>query len=382
MKPVALVDDRNKRALPGTIGNCQGRYFWVVPGVLKRQRLVAENEKFSTTDRATAEKIALHLWKEIQNKKPKLAAKIKARRAWGTATKDKAVAQRIAHTMWKHIQQHDPTLAARILTDNRPDPQDHWIAQICICGEHRHIGSFQTREEAMAAYTKEFEKVFGYPPGYNVQSMPRLYKVWPTWEEEKSRLEEMNSKPVMPVIGLTDEAKPLLPVIRRMQKVDWLVKNCMVVVDDSVPSAGQDIAIESRGRQWYGEIKQQGKNTVVYGCTSIDRDSRRIRITVFSPAVDNAGILAEEVYHLVYRIIGVTNATFSATIKKWYGKKLQVGLDPTLSEDEAFAQAMSHEDVAGLKSDLPRSVVQHAKKLFSPSCTIPCCVLENIMAIA
>ena len=85
MKPVALVDDRNKRVLPGTIGNCQGRFFWVIPGVLKRQRLVAKGEKFSTTDRTTAEKIALHLWKEIQNKKPKLAAKIKARRAWGTA---------------------------------------------------------------------------------------------------------------------------------------------------------------------------------------------------------------------------------------------------------------------------------------------------------
>ena len=56
MKPVALVDDRNKRKLPGTIGNCQGRYFWVVPGLLKRQRLVAKGEKFSTPDRTTAEK--------------------------------------------------------------------------------------------------------------------------------------------------------------------------------------------------------------------------------------------------------------------------------------------------------------------------------------
>ena len=85
----------------------------------------------------------------------------------------------------------------------------------------------------MAAYAKEFEKVFGYPPGYNVQAIPKLDKVWPTWEEEKSRLEAMNPKPVMPVIGLTDQAKPLFPVIRRMQKVDWLVKNCMVVFDDS-----------------------------------------------------------------------------------------------------------------------------------------------------
>ena len=88
MKPVALVDDRNKRSLPGTIGNCQGRYFWVVPGVLKRQRLVAKGQKFSTTDRATAEKYSSAAMENaIQEKRPKLAAKIKARRAWGTATK-------------------------------------------------------------------------------------------------------------------------------------------------------------------------------------------------------------------------------------------------------------------------------------------------------
>jgi hypothetical protein len=380
MKPVALVDDRNKRVLPGTIGNCQGRYFWVIPGVLKRQRLVAKGEKFSTTDRTTAEKIALQLWKAIQEKRPKLAEKIKARRAWGTATKDRTIAEKVARKIWNQIQQENPQLAAKILTDNRPEPQDHWIAQICIGGEHRHLGSFQTRKEAMAAYTNEFEKVFGYPPGYNVQAIPKLDKVWPTWEEQRSRLDAMNPKPAMPVIGLTDRAKPLLPVIARMQKVDWLVKNCMVVVDDSMPSAGRDIAIESRGRQWFGEIKRQGKNTVVYGSTSIDRDSRRIRITVFGSAVDNAGILAEEVYHLVYRIIGLTNATLLATIQKWYGKRIKAGSNPTLSEDEVFAMTMAQEDIGCGSTGLPRRVVQHARKIFSDGNRVPERVMEEIMA--
>ena len=214
--------------------------------------------KFSTTDRKTAEKIALQLWERIQEKRPKLATKIKARRAWGTATKDKTLATKIALKLWKQMQHENPQLAAKMLTDNRPTPKDHWIAQICIGGRHHHIGSFNTHDEAMAAYAKDFEKAFGYPPGYNVQSIPKLDKVWPSWQEEKSRLAAMNPKPVMPVIGLTHQAKPLLPVIKRMQKVDWIVKNCMVVVDDSTPSAGQDIAIESRGQQWYGEIKQQG----------------------------------------------------------------------------------------------------------------------------
>ena len=365
MKPVALVDDRNKRALPGTIGNCQGRYFWVVPGLLKRQRLVAKGEKFSTTDRTTAEKIALQLWKNIQEKRPKLAAKIKARRAWGTATKEKTLAHKIARRMWKHIQQHDPVLAAKILTDNRPIPQDHWIAQICVGGNHRHIGSFKTRKEAMAAYAKEFERIFGYLPGYTVQCMPKLDKVWPTWEEEKARLESMDVKPTMPIIGLTDQAKILIPVIDRMQKVDWLAKNCMVVLDDSTPWAAPDIAVESRGMRWYGEIKRQGKSAVIYGCTSIDGDSGRIRIDIFKPAFGNVRTLLEEVYHLVYRLIGITKPACAGQIQRCYANRLNSGNDPTLNEDEAFARAMVQEESMPDSTDLPRGVVQFGRTLFS-----------------
>ena len=382
MKLVALVDDHNKRALPGTIGNCQGRYFWVVPGVLKRQRLVAKGEKFSTTDRATAEKIALQLWKMLQSKKPKLAAKIKARRAWGTATKDRSVAERIAHTMWKHIQQRDPALAARILTDDRPDPQDHWIAQICIGGKHRHIGSFKTREEAMAAYVKEFERIFGYPPGYNVQSIPKLDKVWPTWEEQKMQLEARTEpEPVLPVIGLTDLAMPLASVIDRMRKVDWITKYCMVILDNSVPGANQEMAVESRGQKWFGEIKQQGKRTVIYGCTAFDKDNQRIRITIFRPGFDRAEALAEEVYHLVYRIIGQTNPVLSAKIEQWYAKRINAGADTTLSGDEAFALAMTEEDVSADRTDLPRCIVHAAKKMFSDKYRVQDSVLESMAAV-
>jgi len=381
MKSVALVDDHNQRALPGTIGNCQGRYFWVVPGALKRQRLVAKGEKFSTTDRMTAEKIALQFWKEIQSKKPKLATKIKARRAWGTATKDISVAKRIANMMWKNIQQNNPALAARILTDNRPDPKDHWIAQICIGGERYHIGSFQTRKEAMAAYTEEFEKIFGYPPGYNVQSMPKLDKVWPTWEEQKTRLESIDTKPMMPIIGLTDQTKPLIPVIDRMRKVDWITKHCMVILDNSVPAANQEMAVESRGRKWFGEIKKQGNRTVIYGCTAVDKDNQRIRITIFRPGFDKAQVLAEEVYHLVYRIIGKTNPALSAKIEQWYAKRINAGADTTLSEDEAFALAMTQEDVSESRTDLPRRIVHSAKKMFSDKCRVQDSVLES-MAVA
>ena len=75
-------------------------------------------------------------------------------------------------------------------------------------------------------------------------------------------------KPVMPVIGPIDKAKPLIPVIDRLKKVDWLAQNCMVVLDDNAPRATMDMAIQSRGQIWFGEIKKQGKNTSIYGCHS------------------------------------------------------------------------------------------------------------------
>ena len=39
------------------------------------------------------------------------------------------------------------------------------------------------------------------PPGYNVQCIPKIDEVWPTWTEEKARLTLMDEHPKMPVIG-------------------------------------------------------------------------------------------------------------------------------------------------------------------------------------
>ena len=208
-------------------------------------------------------------------------------------------------------------------------------------------------------------------PGYNVQCMPKLDKVWPTWEEEKARIESMDAKPMMPIIGLTNQAKPLIPVIDRMQNVDWLAKNCMVVLDESTPRAAPDIAVESRGMRWYGEIKKQGKSAVIYGCTSIDGDSGRIRIDIFKPAFGNTRTLLEEVYHLVYRLIGITRPTHAGQIQRWYTNRLNSGADPTLNEDEAFALAMVQEESKPDSTDLPRGVVQFGHKLFSHAGRIP-----------
>ena len=90
--------------------------------------------------------------------------------------------------MWRDIQKNDPKLAAKILTDHRPEPSEHWHAQIKTDGKVRFIGSFKTKKEAQDAYKREFEKCHGYPVGYTIQYMPKMDKVWPTWKEQKARL--------------------------------------------------------------------------------------------------------------------------------------------------------------------------------------------------
>ena len=383
MKAVPLIDPATAPKFPGTIFKNGSRYYWFIARHLKRQRLIPKGEKFSTDDKATAEKIALAKWKQIQKDKPAFAARVlKHTRSKGLATKDRQLAEKIALKMWRDIQKNDSKLAAKILTDHRPEPSEHWHAQIKTDGNVRYIGSFTTKKKAQAAYKCEFEKYHGYPVGYNIQSIPKMDKVWPTWKEQKKRLQSLDIKPVMPVIGPIDKAKPLIPVIDRLKKVDWLARNCMVVLDDNAPRATLDMTLQSRGQVWLGEIKGQGQNTSIYGSTAVDTDSRRIRVTLFGPAFNDAVVLAEEVYHLAYRIIGSTQPAIAKQIRRWYDKGIKTGLDPTLSEDEAFAQAMAHEEVDGYQCDLPRGVVRHAKKLLSPSCSVPASVLENIMAMA
>ena len=383
MKAVPLLDPATAPKFPGTILKSRNRYYWSVPRFLIRQRLIPEGEKFSANDRTIAEKIVLKKWKEIQKDQPALASKIlKHAPIKCLAAKDKQTAQKVALKMWQDIQKNNPELAAKLLTSKRPKPSGHWHAQIKANGKVRFVGSFKTRKEAEDAYKLEFEKVHGYPVGYNIQSIPKMDKVWPTWQEQKKRLETMDVRPTMPVIGFTDKAKSIVPVIDRMQKVDWIAYNCMVVLEDNAPRAILDIAVQSRGQLWCGEIKEKGKNISIYGSTAIDKDSQRIRVTLFSPAFKNCAVLAEEVYHIVYRIIGNTRPEMSKKIRHWYSKRLRAGLDPTLSEDEAFAQAMAYEDVAYIKSDLPRDLVQHAKKVFSPTFRVPASVFKNITANA
>jgi len=380
MKPRALIDPKSKPKFPGTIFKDGGRYYWIIPGLLKRQRLVPKGEKFSAKDKAVAERIAHNKWKQIRKQNPQLAAEILRRtRSQGLATKDRATAERIAAKMWRDIKKNDPELAARISTDNRPKAEDHWYAQIVVNKKHRFIGSFKTRSEAEAAYADEFEKAFGYPPGYNVQCIPKIDKVWPSWEEEKARLDQMDGHPRMPVIGQSMQTEPLIPKIEQMQKVDWLVRNTLLVLDDNAPVASADIAIQSRGNKWYGELKKHGKRAVIRGSASIDRDTGRIKITLYNQGFDSKCVLAEEIYHIGFKIIRHSRPQALRAIQRWYEHQLQNGADPTFSVADMFSTKMALEE-SGIATSLPRSLVKHAQRVFSPTSTVRASVMEKVKA--
>ena len=381
MKPRPLIDPKSKPKVPGSFLVDNGRYYWWIPGWLKRQRLVPKGEKFSTKDKATALRIARKLWTQIEKNDPELAANIQNHtRINGIASKNMAVAARVAAKMWRQIQKEEPELAARILTDDRPKAEDHWYAQIVVNRKHRFIGSFKTRAEAQAAYAREFEEAFGYPPGYNVQCMPKIDKVWPTWAEEKARLALMNEHPRLPVIGQSTKTLSLEPLVKRMQRVDWVVENCILMFDDNTPDASQDVAIQSRGEKWYAEIKKQGKRPIIQGCASIDADTGRIRITVYGQGISQSRVLTEEVYHIVFEIIRHASPRTFESIKKWYADRLSKGLDPTWYIHEAFADLMVQEDEFPGSTDLPRHAVKYARRVFSATNTVPDSAMEQIKA--
>ena len=380
MKPRPLIDPKSKPKIPGNFLVDHGRYYWYVPQWIKRQRLVPRGETFSTKDKATAERIALRMWNKIKKEDPKLAANILERtRCQGLATKDRTIAEKVAAKMWRQIKKNQPDLAATIMTDNRPQAKDPWVAQIVVDGIHRCIGTYDTQAEAEAAYATEFKKTFGYPPGYNVQCIPKVDKVWPTWTEQKARLALMDEHPRIPVIGQPTETKPLKPIVERMQKVDWLAENCILVFDENCPVALPDIAIQSHGEKWYGEIKKQGKRLVIKGATSIDRDTGRIRITIYGQGFSESRVLTEEVYHIIFEIIRHASPKTFESIKKWYSNRLKKGLDPTWHIREAFAELMVQEEDFPGSTDLPRRVVNYAQKGFSATNTVPEKIMKRIM---
>jgi hypothetical protein len=379
MKPRPLIDPKSKKKVPGTIFQEGGRYYWVVSGLLRRQRLIPEGEKFSTNNRATAEKVAYQKWQQLRIHNPSLAARILNRRqAQGLATKDRALAEKIAARLWRQIQRDDPELAAKILTDHSPKAKDHWHAQLVVEGKHRCIGSYTSRAEARAAYTREFEEAFGYPVGYNVQCMPKIGKVWPSWQEETARLVRMTERSRMPVICRSDDTESLAPMIQKMQKVGWLISHVIVVFDDESPVACPDIAIQSRGTAWCEQARSKGKHPVICGCAYVDPESRRIRITIYKPGFQKRQVLAEEIYHICLKILFYKSRSVFAAIRRWYRGQLAKGKDPTFSLADMFASMMALEET-GVRTTLPARIVQSARRVLCPSTEVTASVMQKVI---
>jgi len=166
-------------------------------------------------------------------------------------------------------------------------------------------------------------------------------------------------------------------MIERMQTVDWVVNNVILVLDDNSPAATQDVAIQSRGEKWYGELKRRGKRAVICGSTSLDRDTGRIRITVYNQGLDDKRVLAEEIHHISFKIIRYASPGTFEAIERWYKCQLEKGGDTSFSMPDMFASNMALEE-HGVRTSLPRQAVRRAIRIFSTRSDVPDSVMEQV----
>lgn len=137
------------------------------------------------------------------------------------------------------------------------------------------------------------------------------------------------------------------------------------------------MAIQSNGQIWTNEKESEGKRFVIQGCTSIDRDTGRIGITIYRPGFGESRVFAEEVYHVVFGIVRETNAGAYKATERWYRHGLGNGADPTVPLDEAFSKSMGQEE-SGVTTGLPRRVVKHARNIFSAASDVQDSVMDKV----
>jgi hypothetical protein len=243
-----------------------------------------------------------------------------------------------------------------------------WQAQIPVKGKQKYLGLFRNKADAIEAFDEAAART-GHIPG-----MPDIDRIWPTWDQEKARLELMAGRPQLPIVYQQQDTheerkyglrppEALRGFVDRMKRTDWLARHCLLMFDDNSPDATRAMAIQSNGETWTREKKSAGKRFVVRGRTSIHKDTGRIGITIYRPGFDEPGVLAEEIYHVVFGVMRETSPATYKAAERWYQRSLNSGADPTISLDEAFSKAMGLEEV-GKASGLPPGVVKHARSLF------------------
>jgi hypothetical protein len=303
--------------------------------------MVPEGHTAATKDMDTAIKLQKREWDNIKNNEPKLAEELMNMRSWGAATKHKPTAVKVAKKLWSKIQQEEPLRAQRIMSDKRPET-----------------------------------------------SRPDIDTVWPSWTDEKARLALMDNKYTMPIVyqrqDIHDEwqyglraPSGLEKTLDKIKEVDWLKKYAMLVFDDNAPAASKQIAVQSNGRNWADLQERLDNKYTIQGSTSIDKDTGRFRIDIYQPGFNDKNVLTEEIYHIVYGIIGKSNPQVYDSTQKWYDNQLKNGDDPTRTIEESFASNMALEE-NGSKTSLPRNVVKYAKMIFSDKSCVDDSVIKEV----
>lgn len=343
-KALPLIPKKENNRIPGSlVKNNPGGYFWYMPHHNFRRRLVPEGEKTAVKDLKTAKRLQQQQWQSIQRYEPQLAEKIMKIRKWGTATKHKPTAVKIAKKLWGEMQENDPDAVARIYSDKRTE-----------------------------------------------LTRPDVDSVWPSWQEEKNRLSQLENDPKIPIVyqnqGIRDEWEYGLKVpgglektVEKIKNVDWLKKDAMLVFDDNSPAASKQIAIQSNGRDWANRQHEQNKRYCIQGSTSIDKDSGRFRIDIYQPGFNDNSVLTEEIYHIVFGIMRHTNPAIYKSTQRWHDRELKNGTDPTCTIEEAFACQMVSEET-GTQTSLPRNVVKYARKIFSDKNCVDDAVIKEVKA--
>ena len=320
-----------------------GEKYCNLPTHRFRRRMIPAGKKTATKDLRTARRLQRQEWEKIQRHEPQLAAELKGMRKWGVATKHKPTAVRIAKKLWAEMQQQDPPTADRVISDRRPE-----------------------------------------------RTRPDVDVVWPSWTEQKARLAHVENKPQMPIVyprqDLRDEwkhglrvPKGLEAMVDKIGKVDWLRRNAMLVFDDNSPAVSREIVAQSNGEEWTNQQHKRGKRYVAQGSTSLDIDTGRIRFAMYSPGYGSKKTLAEEVNHVVYKIIRQADPGTFRAIQTWHGKNIDNGADPTLDCSEAFSKAMAAEEL-GHNRGLPCRFVKRARKIFADKADVSQATIENVKA--
>ena len=333
-QPLALVPKKEDDRLPGSLlKNEPGGYFWWIPSLKFRRRMVPQGGKCATKDIKTAWRLQRQQWRQIQQYEPELAEKIKGMRRWGAATRHKPTAYKLARRFWGQMQREDPLTAEQILSDGSP--------QI---------------------------------------TRPDIDVVWPSWDEQQARMDGLRNPPTLPIVypkqGLPQEStyglrppKDLETMVERIKKVDWLVRDTMLVFDDNTPRVPAYVAAAPNGDDRPDIPRQPYRRYVMEGATSVDNETGRIRIAVYRPGFGQERVLAQEVYHIVLAILRESESDAYQAVQRWYAKKVGQGIDPAQTIEQAFTDEMALEET-GVHSSLPRGVVKNAQRIFSENAAV------------